>query len=78
MKNKLVNYLITIVVAIIAVELLQFGFHLMNQSDSILFYIGLTLIGLEGVFIGWFIAKELSKVFTKDEKKSEENDGNKE
>ena len=78
MKNKLINYLTTIVVAIMAVELLQFGFHLMNQSDSILFYIGLTLIGLEGVFIGWFIAKELSKVFTKDEKKSEENDGNKE
>jgi hypothetical protein len=50
----------------------------MNQSDSILFYIGLTLIGLEGVFIGWFIGKELIKVFTKDEKKSEENDGNKE
>jgi drug/metabolite transporter (DMT)-like permease len=78
MKNKLVNYLITIVVAIIAVELLQFGFHLMNQSDSILFYIGLTLIGLVPFFIGWFIANELMKVFTKDEKKSEENDGNKE
>jgi drug/metabolite transporter (DMT)-like permease len=77
MKNKLVNYLITIVVAIIAVELLQFGFHLMNQSDSILFYIGLTLIGLVPFFIGWFIANELMKVFTKDEKKSEENDGNK-
>ena len=78
MKNKLVNYLITIVAVIISVELLQFGFHLMNQSDSLLFYIGLTLIGLEAFFIGWFIAKELSKVFTKNEKKSEENDGNKE
>jgi drug/metabolite transporter (DMT)-like permease len=78
MKNKLINYLITIVVAIIAVELLQFGFHLMNQPDSLLFYIGLTLIGLVPFFIGWFIANELMKVFTKDEKKSEENDGNKE
>jgi uncharacterized membrane protein len=78
MKNKLVNYLITIVAVIISVELLQFGFHLMNQPDSLLFYTGLTLIGLEGFFIGWFIAKELMKVFTKDEKKSEENDGNKE
>jgi hypothetical protein len=78
MKNKLVNYLITIVAVIISVELLQFGFHLMNQSDSLLFYIGLTLIGLEAFFIGWFIAKELSKVFTENEKKSEENDGNKE
>jgi hypothetical protein len=78
MKNKIVNYLITIVTVIISVELLQFGFHLMNQSDSILFYIGLTLIGLEGFFIGWFIAKEFSKIFTENEKKSEENDGNKE
>jgi hypothetical protein len=74
MKNKLINYLITIVVAIIAVELLQFGFHLMNQSDSILFYIGLTLIGSVGFLIGWFIAKELNKIFTKDEK----TDGDKE
>lgn len=74
MKNKLINYLITIVVAIMAVELLQFGFHLMNQSDSILFYIGLTLIGSEGFLIGWFIIKELNKIFTKDEK----IDGNKE
>jgi hypothetical protein len=68
MKNKLINYLITIVVAIMAVELLQFGFHLMNQSDSILFYIGLTLIGSEVFLIGWFIVKELNKIFTKDEK----------
>jgi hypothetical protein len=74
MKNKLVNYLIIIVVAIIAVELLQFGFHLMNQSDSILFYIGLTLIGSVGFLIGWFISKELNKIFTKDEK----TDGDKE
>ena len=78
MKNKLVNYLITIVAVIISVELLQFGFHLMNQSDSILFYIGLTLIGLEAFLIGWFIIRELKKIFTENEKKSEENDGNKE
>lgn len=68
MKNSLVNYIIAIAVAILAVELFNIGTYLMNQPDSILFYIGLTLIGSEVFLIGWFIIKELNKIFTKDEK----------
>jgi ABC-type nickel/cobalt efflux system permease component RcnA len=69
MKNSLVNYIIAIAIAIVAVELFHLGTYLMNQSDSMLFYLGLFLIGLEAFIGGWYIMKSLHKIFS-----SEKND----
>ena len=74
MKNSLVNYLITIIAVIAIVEGFQLGFHFMSLPDTIFFYIGLTIVAVIGFLIGWFTIKELNKIFTSDEKKSEEND----
>lgn len=78
MKNSLVNLLFAIIVSIAIVEGIQFGFHLMTLPDTILFYVGLIIVGGIAFTVGWFIIKELNKMFLEDEKKSEENDGNKE
>jgi hypothetical protein len=78
MKSTLTNYIIAIFLAIIAVETIRLGFHLMNQSDSLMFYIGLMLIGLVMFLSGWYLATSLLKIFSKDDEKSEENHGNKE
>ena len=78
MKSTLANYIIAIFLTIIAVESVRLGFYLMNQSDSLMFYIGLMLIGLVMFLSGWYLMKNLVKIFLKDEEKSEENDGNKE
>jgi hypothetical protein len=69
MKNNLVNYIVAIAIAIVAVELFHLGTYLMNQSDSMLFYIGLFLIGLEAFIGGWYVAKTLNKIFSSDEEK---------
>lgn len=78
MKSTLSNYIIAIFLTIIAVESVRLGFYLMNQSDSLMFYIGLMLIGLVMFLSGWYLMKNLVKIFSKDDEKSEENDGNKE
>jgi hypothetical protein len=72
MKNSLVNYIIAIVIAIIAVELFHLGTYLMNQPDSMLFYLGLFLIGLESFIGGWYVAKTLNKIFSSDKEKNDE------
>jgi hypothetical protein len=72
MKNKLVNLLIALVIGILAIEMLHLAFHLMNQPDSLLFYLGLSIIALEFFFIGWFSIKLLNKKFLT-EKNDEES-----
>ena len=57
------TYLLTLVLFFGAFELYSLGFKLMNQSDSLLFYSGLTLIMLLSFAVGWFVIKELSKMF---------------
>lgn len=57
------TYLLTLVLFFGAFELYSLGFKLMNQSDSLLFYAGLTLIMLLSFAVGWFVIKELSKMF---------------
>jgi membrane protein YdbS with pleckstrin-like domain len=78
MKNKLVNFLITIIVSIMVIEGIQLGFYFMTLSDTVFFYLGLTIVAVIAFIVGWFIIKELNKMFLEDEKKSEETDGNKE
>ena len=68
------TYLLTLVLFFGAFELYSLGFKLMNQSDSLLFYAGLTLIMLLSFAVGWFVIKELSKMF--DNSKSEKKDDN--
>ena len=68
------TYLLTLVIFFGAFELYSLGFKLMNQSDSLLFYTGLTLIMLLSFAVGWFVIKELSKMF--DNCKSEKKDNN--
>ena len=77
MKNKLVNFLITIIVSIMVIEGIQLGFYFMTLSDTVFFYLGLTIVAVIAFIVGWFIIKELNKMFLEDEKKSEETDGNK-
>jgi ABC-type nickel/cobalt efflux system permease component RcnA len=72
MKNTLLNYVIAIAIAIAAVELFYLGTYLMNQSDSMLFYLGLFLIGLEVFIGGWYVAKTLNKIFSSDKEKNDE------
>lgn len=57
------TYLITLITFFVSFELYSLGFKLMNQSDSLLFYAGLTLIMLLSFAIGWFVIKELNKIF---------------
>jgi heme A synthase len=44
----------------------------MNQPDSMLFYLGLFLIGLEAFIGGWYVAKTLNKIFSSDKEKNDE------
>jgi hypothetical protein len=71
MNNKLVNFLISLIVGILIIEMLHLAFHLMNQPDSLLFYLGLLIVALESFFIGWFSIKLLNKFFPTE--KNEEN-----
>lgn len=75
MKKSLVNYLITIITVIAIVEGIQLGFYFMSLPDTLFFYIGLTIVAVIGFLVGRYMIKELTKIFTSDEKKSEENDG---
>lgn len=68
MKKSLVNYLITIIAVIAIVEGIQLGFYLMTLSSTILFYLGLIIVGGIAFIVGWYMIKELNKIFTEDEK----------
>jgi phage shock protein PspC (stress-responsive transcriptional regulator) len=57
---------------------IQFGFHLMKLPDTLFFYVGLTIVMVIAFIIGWFVIKELNKIFSDDKEKSEKNEGNKE
>jgi len=68
MKNKLVNFLIAIIISIMVIEGIQLGFYFMTLSDTVFFYLGLTIVAVIAFLVGWFIIKELNKIFTEDEK----------
>ena len=72
MKNKLVNFLITIIVSIMVIEGIQLGFYFMTLSDTVFFYLGLTIVAVIAFIVGWFIIKELNKIFTEEEKIGED------
>jgi hypothetical protein len=72
MKNKLSNFLIALVIGILAIEMSRLAFHLMNQPDSLLFYLGFSIIVLEFFFAGWYLIKFLNKNFPA-EKNDEES-----
>ena len=72
MKNKLVNFLIAIIVSIMVIEGIQLGFYFMTLSDTVFFYLGLTIVAVIAFLVGWFIIKELNKIFTEEEKIGED------
>ena len=72
MKNKLVNFLIAIIVSIMVIEGIQLGFYFMTLSDTVFFYLGLTIVAVIAFIVGWFIIKELNKIFTEEEKIGED------
>jgi hydrogenase/urease accessory protein HupE len=72
MRNKLSNFLIALVIGILAMEMSRLAFHLMNQSDSLLFYLGFSIIALEIFVGGWYLVKFLNKKFPT-EKNDEES-----
>ena len=71
MKNKLVNFIIAIIASIMVIEGIQLGFYFMTLSDTLFFYLGITIVAVILFLVGWFIAKKLNKFFPK-------NDGGKE
>lgn len=71
MKNKLSIFLVTMVVGIIAMELATLSFQFMNQSDTLLFYLGFIILGVTCFFLGWGFIKILNKLFPTE--KNEEN-----
>lgn len=78
MKNPIVNFLFVITFSIAIIMGIQFGFRLITLSNTIFFYVGLTMVVVIAFMIGWFVIKELNKIFSDDEEKSEKNEGNKE
>ena len=72
MKNKLVNFLIAIITSIMVIEGIQLGFYFMTLSDTVFFYLGLTIVAVIAFIVGWFIIKELNKIFTEEEKIGED------
>ena len=72
MKNKLVNFLIAIIVSIMVIEGIQLGFYFMTLSDTPFFYFGLTIVAVIAFLVGWFIIKELNKIFTEEKKIGED------
>ena len=72
MKNKLINYLIAIITSIMVIEGIQLGFYFMTLSDTVFFYLGLTIVAVIAFLVGWFIIKELNKIFTEEEKIGED------
>ena len=74
MKNTLLNYFITIIVVIAIVELTNFAFTLMNQPDTYVFYLGLSIILSEGFAGGWLVMRTLKNIFSPKEDDSEKKD----
>ena len=72
MKNKLANFLIALVIGILVLESTRWAFFLMNISDSLLFYLGLSIIALEVFVGGWYFIIFLNKKFPT-EKNDEES-----
>jgi len=72
MKNKLVNFIIAIIASIMVIEGIQLGFYFMTLSDTVFFYLGLTIVAVIAFIVGWFIIKELNKIFTEEEKIGED------
>jgi hypothetical protein len=72
MKNKLANFLIALVIGILVLESTRWAFFLMNISDSLLFYLGLSIIAIEVFVGGWYLIKFLNKKFPT-EKNDEES-----
>jgi hypothetical protein len=71
MKNKLINFLIALVIGILVLESTRWAFFLMNISNSFLFYLGLSIIALELFVGGWYFINFLNKKFP--EKNDEES-----
>jgi hypothetical protein len=71
MKKNLLFCLKTFTIAIILIGILGFGCYLTKQSDSILFYVGLTTITAECFLIGWFVIKTLKSIFLADYEKTD-------
>jgi hypothetical protein len=69
MKNKLKKFLIGLFIAIILFELTEFSFLLMNQPNTLFFYVGFSLIALELFIIGWYLL-----IFMKKDSPEEKND----
>jgi hypothetical protein len=74
MKNTLLYYFITIIVVIAIVELTNFAFTLMNQPDTYVFYLGLSIILSEGFAGGWLVMRTLKNIFSPKEDNSEKKD----
>jgi large-conductance mechanosensitive channel len=71
MKNSLVNYILAFFCTILIIEGIQWGFYLMTLSDTLFFYLGSTIVAVILFLVGWFIVKELNKLFSKKDKTEE-------
>ena len=73
MKYNIVKILIYLFAAIGFIEVTNLGFYLMNQPDSYLFYLGLTVVLFAGIFLGVEVFKILTHLYDKINDKKEDN-----
>jgi hypothetical protein len=73
MKYNIVKILIYLFAAIGFIEVTNLGFYLMNQPDSYLFYLGLTVVLFAGIFLGVEVLKILTYLYDKINNKKEDN-----
>ena len=73
MKYNIVKILIYLFAAIGFIEVTNLGFYLMNQPDSYLFYLGLTVVLFAGIFVGVEAFKILVHLYDKINNKKEDN-----
>jgi hypothetical protein len=72
MKNLLKPFLILLVAGIVTYELTNLSFWLMTQPNSLLFYLGLSILSTTFFFVGWGVGEFGKKLYLKFKNKSED------
>lgn len=68
MKKNIITGIVYFLAGIASVELLTFGFELMNKKSTVSFWSGTAIVATIGVFIGWTLADQVIKILNRKNK----------
>jgi hypothetical protein len=65
MTEQLKKVVLTFIIIVLAFEIPNLGFYLMNQPDTYLFWLGVLIISTLFFLLGWAFHQYVLKVFIK-------------